>query len=112
MAPLARFCISSYLMISTFVAAMASTCPRVAIRCRNASISKGPAIIFHIAPSDAARYPGSKQQTRLPMTRNVAEKRAAFRALHQEGCFVLPNPWDVGSARLLQHLGFVALASS
>jgi 2-methylisocitrate lyase-like PEP mutase family enzyme len=46
------------------------------------------------------------------MTRNVAEKRAAFRALHQEGCFVLPNPWDVGSARLLQHMGFVALASS
>ncbi len=38
------------------------------------------------------------------MTRNVAEKRAAFRALHQEGCFVLPNPWDVGSARFLQHL--------
>ena len=47
-----------------------------------------------------------------PMTRSVAEKRAAFRALHQEGCFVLPNPWDVGSARLLQHLGFPALAST
>lgn len=46
------------------------------------------------------------------MTRNVAEKRAAFRALHQKGCFVLPNPWDVGSARLLQHMGFAALASS
>ncbi len=46
------------------------------------------------------------------MTRSVAEKRAAFRALHQEGCFVLPNPWDVGSARLLQHLGFPALAST
>jgi 2-methylisocitrate lyase-like PEP mutase family enzyme len=46
------------------------------------------------------------------MTRSVAEKRSAFRALHQHGCFVLPNPWDVGSARLLQHLGFSALASS
>jgi 2-methylisocitrate lyase-like PEP mutase family enzyme len=46
------------------------------------------------------------------MTRTVGEKRAAFRALHQEGCFVLPNPWDVGSARLLQHLGFAALAST
>src|SRR5690242_10949952 len=44
--------------------------------------------------------------------RTVDEKRAAFRALHAEGCFVLPNPWDVGSARLLQHLGFAALASS
>src|SRR4051794_26642757 len=46
------------------------------------------------------------------MTRTVTEKRAAFRALHQQGCFVLPNPWDVGSARLLQHLGFSALAST
>ncbi len=46
------------------------------------------------------------------MTKTVAEKRAAFRALHQDGCFVLPNPWDVGSARLLQHLGFSALAST
>jgi 2-methylisocitrate lyase-like PEP mutase family enzyme len=46
------------------------------------------------------------------MTRTVAEKRAAFRTLHQQGCFVLPNPWDVGSARMLQHMGFVALAST
>jgi 2-methylisocitrate lyase-like PEP mutase family enzyme len=44
--------------------------------------------------------------------RSVEEKRAAFRQLHAQGCFVLPNPWDVGSARLLQHLGFAALASS
>lgn len=41
-----------------------------------------------------------------------AAKRATFRALHESGCFVLPNPWDVGSAKLLQHLGFAALASS
>lgn len=46
------------------------------------------------------------------MRPTVDEKRAAFRALHAQGCFVLPNPWDVGSARLLQHLGFSALASS
>ena len=38
--------------------------------------------------------------------------RARFRALHASGCFVIPNPWDVGSARLLQHLGFEALAST
>ena len=43
---------------------------------------------------------------------DVAAKRAQFRALHSQGCFVLPNPWDVGSARLLQHLGFAALAST
>jgi 2-methylisocitrate lyase-like PEP mutase family enzyme len=46
------------------------------------------------------------------MTPTVADKRAVFRALHQKGCFVLPNPWDVGSARMLQHLGFAALAST
>src|SRR6202000_670801 len=46
------------------------------------------------------------------MTRTATEKRAAFRALHQQGCFVLPNPWDVGSARLFQHMGFAALAST
>jgi 2-methylisocitrate lyase-like PEP mutase family enzyme len=36
----------------------------------------------------------------------------AFRELHTSGCFVLPNPWDPGSAALLQHLGFAALATS
>jgi 2-methylisocitrate lyase-like PEP mutase family enzyme len=43
---------------------------------------------------------------------DTASKRARFRALHQNGCFVIPNPWDVGSARLLQQLGFEALAST
>src|ERR1700724_2302332 len=42
----------------------------------------------------------------------VADKRHTFRALHQQGCFVIPNPWDVGTARYLQHLGFKALAST
>lgn len=42
----------------------------------------------------------------------VDEKRSAFRQLHAAGCFVLPNPWDVGSARWLQHLGFQALATT
>lgn len=39
-------------------------------------------------------------------------RRAAFRALHDSGCFVLPNPWDPGSARYLHGLGFQALAST
>ena len=39
-------------------------------------------------------------------------RRRAFRALHEEGCFVMPNPWDVGSARYLRHLGFPALATT
>jgi 2-methylisocitrate lyase-like PEP mutase family enzyme len=46
------------------------------------------------------------------MTRTVSEKRALFRELHAEGCFVLPNPWDVGSARFLESMGFKALATT
>jgi len=41
-----------------------------------------------------------------------ADKRRAFRALHQSGCFVIPNPWNVGTARYLQGLGFKALATT
>lgn len=46
------------------------------------------------------------------MTIELSAKRAAFRRLHESGCFVLPNPWDAGSARLLESLGFKALAST
>src|SRR5687768_15150847 len=35
-----------------------------------------------------------------------------FRQLHESGCFVMPNPWDVGSARLLESMGFAALATT
>ena len=42
----------------------------------------------------------------------VAEKRATFRKLHASGCFVIPNPWNVGTARYFQHLGFKALATT
>ncbi|HEY3177687.1 MAG TPA: isocitrate lyase/phosphoenolpyruvate mutase family protein [Casimicrobiaceae bacterium] len=42
----------------------------------------------------------------------IADKRRAFRQLHSSGCFVIPNPWDVGSARYLQSLGFKALATT
>jgi 2-methylisocitrate lyase-like PEP mutase family enzyme len=42
----------------------------------------------------------------------TADKRATFRKLHQAGCFVIPNPFDVGSAKALQQLGFKALAST
>lgn len=42
----------------------------------------------------------------------VRALRARFRTLHESGCFVLPNPWDVGSAQVLVQLGFPALAST
>lgn len=43
---------------------------------------------------------------------SLADKRREFRRLHESGCLVLPNPWDVGSARYLQGLGFKALATT
>jgi len=46
------------------------------------------------------------------MTRTIAERRADFRALHHAGCFAIPNPWDIGSARWLEGMGFKALATT
>ena len=46
----------------------------------------------------------------MPLT--TADKCATFRKLHEQGCFVLPNPFDVGTAKALQHLGFRAIAST
>jgi 2-methylisocitrate lyase-like PEP mutase family enzyme len=43
---------------------------------------------------------------------DTAQKRAAFRKLHEEGCFVMPNAWDAGSARILESVGFKAVAST
>ncbi len=43
---------------------------------------------------------------------DLRERRAAFRKLHESGCFVIPNPWDIGTARYLRHLGFKALATT
>jgi 2-methylisocitrate lyase-like PEP mutase family enzyme len=47
-----------------------------------------------------------------PDTPSVAERRRTFRRMHESGCFVMPNPWDLGSARVLVQLGFPALAST
>lgn len=45
-------------------------------------------------------------------TSDYSARRAAFRNLHESGCFVIPNPWDAGSARYLRYLGFQALATT
>ena len=42
----------------------------------------------------------------------LADRYEVFRRLHESGCFVIPNPWDVGSARVLVQLGFPALATT
>lgn len=45
-------------------------------------------------------------------TSKWSARRAAFRKLHESGCFLIPNPWDAGSARALEELGFKALATT
>ena len=50
--------------------------------------------------------------TSSPAPSTIAARRRAFRDLHATGCFVIPNPWDAGSARYLASLGFKALAST
>jgi len=46
----------------------------------------------------------------MPVT--TADKRGTFRKLHEKGCFIIPNPFDVGTAKALQQLGFKAIAST
>jgi methylisocitrate lyase len=46
------------------------------------------------------------------VTTSAPDRIRAFHRLHQSGCFVIPNPWDVGSARILARLGFSALATT
>ena len=48
----------------------------------------------------------------MSATPSTADKRKTFRKLHESGCFVIPNPWNAGSARYLQGLGFAALATT
>jgi len=44
--------------------------------------------------------------------RSTEEKRRDFHRLHERGCFAIPNPWDIGTAKYLQHLGFKAIATT
>ena len=51
--------------------------------------------------------------TPIPETMTQSDKARRFRALHErEGAFIIPNPYDVGTAHLLAHLGFEALATT
>src|SRR4051794_11349303 len=56
--------------------------------------------------------PGHSRVTRVGSTGMIEDARRAFRLLHTAGTFVLPNPWDVPSARLLEQVGFPALATT
>src|SRR3984957_8793327 len=57
-------------------------------------------------------YATTRQEQGEIMPVSTTEKRTTFRKMHEAGCFVLPNPYDVGSARVLQNLDFKALAST
>jgi 2-methylisocitrate lyase-like PEP mutase family enzyme len=48
----------------------------------------------------------------MPSQKDISDRRRQFRRLHESGCFVMPNPWDPGSARYLEKLGFKALATT
>ena len=58
------------------------------------------------------RQPGAPSPAADAVRETQAQKVGRFRELHATGCFVIPNPWDIGSARLLQQLGFQAIAST
>jgi 2-methylisocitrate lyase-like PEP mutase family enzyme len=48
----------------------------------------------------------------MPSPQDFSARRQAFRKLHESGCFVIPNPWDPGSAKYLEKIGFKALATT
>jgi 2-methylisocitrate lyase-like PEP mutase family enzyme len=66
----------------------------------------------HSEPRSSTSVLVSGTQAAVVPPAAFAARRQAFRALHEHGCFAIPNPWDVGSARYLQHLGFSALATT
>lgn len=61
---------------------------------------------------DNAVPPATTDAADVPSRATLDARRHTFRALHATGCFMIPNPWDAGAARYLQHLGFAALATT
>src|SRR5689334_10467343 len=58
------------------------------------------------------RMVAAHRRTHMRSPDDVKARRNAFRRMHESGCFVIPNPWDIGSARYLKQLGFKALATT
>jgi 2-methylisocitrate lyase-like PEP mutase family enzyme len=68
-----------------------------------------------LSPRGSWQFAGFAKTGVIAMSQSrpsTADKRKTFRKLHESGCFVIPNPWNVGSARYLQGLGFKALATT
>src|SRR5687768_1180622 len=83
----------------------------VSIACTSSTVAgrmRGASILSFVCRS------GSDPQSRSRYRASVSidDRVRSFRQLHESGCFVIPNPWDVGSARLLAQLGFPAVATT
>src|SRR5262249_9004868 len=66
----------------------------------------------HFSPSSPRMQSARELNQETKTMPTIADKRRVFHKLHETGCFVIPNPWDIGSARYLAHLGFKALATT
>src|SRR6266705_4623673 len=85
----------------------AETSPPIAVADR---IDHGNALFFIATGGKLKPFPTRMSSSMT--TPSIADRRSTFRGLHRSGCFVIPNPWDVGSSRYLQHLGFKSLATT
>src|SRR4029077_20080298 len=68
--------------------------------------------IFRVVSSEFWRVRARVEIMPTDMTRAKTLAAAKFRAMHESGCFVLPNPWDIGTAIYLERVGFKALATT
>lgn len=57
-------------------------------------------------------WPGPEREMEYEMLLDIAARRADFRALHNEGYFLLPTAWDVGGARRLEALGYAGISTT
>src|SRR5262245_33122628 len=81
--------------------AQSGSYPHAPAHCLGLARAQKPVIVYSFTPSSME-----------PAMPTVAAKRKEFHLLHQSGCFVIPNPWDIGTARYLENAGFKALATT
>jgi 2-methylisocitrate lyase-like PEP mutase family enzyme len=75
---------------------------------------RGPQLnrLSHVRPLSPSYAQPVDQPEGLIDLSSITRQRVVFRALHESGCFVIPNPWDIGTVRVFTHLGFRALATT
>src|SRR5690606_32418533 len=87
---------------------------RKALRVKSADFAKSGSLSqsFPSLANKRIRPAGRPSDGGVMARLTVYEKRTAFREMHRDGCFLLPNPWDLGGARILESLGYKALATT